>query len=48
MKKIFRILTTGAATLALLTSCVGELNVTPIDPNVVRPEDVLDSYADNN
>lgn len=43
MKKIFRILTTGAATLALLTSCVGDLNVTPIDPNVVLPEDVLDS-----
>ena len=43
MKKIFRILTTGAATLALLTSCVGDLNVTPIDPNVVLPGDVLDS-----
>ena len=43
MKKIFRILTAGAASLALLTSCVGDLNVTPIDPNVVLPGDVLDS-----
>ena len=43
MKKIFRILTTGAASLALLTSCVGDLNVTPIDPNVVLPGDVLNS-----
>ena len=34
--------------LAGLNSCVGDLNVTPIDPNVTLPEDVLnteDAYA---
>ena len=45
MKKI----KTFAAVLAALmvagftTSCVNDLNVTPIDPNTVLPEDVLDS-----
>ena len=42
MKKIKYIL----ATLALiatcsLSSCVGDLDVTPIDPNTVLPQDVL-------
>ena len=28
---------------ASLTSCVKDLNVTPIDPNIALPEDVLNS-----
>lgn len=44
MKKFRNIIMTGCAVAALsLTSCVGDLEVTPIDPNTVLPEDVLNS-----
>lgn len=46
MKKIFyNIAIAVAVTFAScsVSSCVGDLDVTPIDPNTVLPEDVLDS-----
>ena len=44
MKRINRIFMAGAAAVALsLSSCVGDLNVTPIDPNIQLPRDVLNS-----
>ena len=45
MKKIKFIALAAAALLAAgsLNSCVGDLNVTPIDPNTVLPEDVLNN-----
>lgn len=45
MKKIKFIAMAAAAFVAAgsLTSCVGDLNVTPIDPNTVLPEDVLNN-----
>ena len=44
MKRINRIFMAGAAAVALsLSSCVGDLNVTPIDPNIQLPSDVLNS-----
>ena len=44
MKRINRIFMAGAAAVALsLSSCVGDLNVTPIDPNIQLPGDVLNS-----
>lgn len=39
-KNILHILATAALALGL-SSCVGDLNVTPIDPNTQLPEDVL-------
>ena len=43
MKKILNIFITAVALVAAcsLSSCVGDLDVTPIDPNTVLPEDVL-------
>lgn len=44
MKKFRYIAMTACATLALgLSSCTGDLDVTPIDPNTVLPQDVLSS-----
>ena len=46
MKRITTILTSvmvSAAMLFSVTSCVNDLNVRPIDPNVDMPEDVLNS-----
>lgn len=44
MKIFNKIIMAGAAVLTLsFTSCVGDLNVTPIDPNVVLPGDVLNT-----
>ena len=46
--KRLSIVAISAMMLAGLNSCVGDLNVTPIDPNVTLPEDVLnteDAYA---
>ena len=45
MKKIKFIAMAAAAMLAggSITSCVGDLNVTPIDPNTVLPQDVLNN-----
>lgn len=46
--KRLSIVAIAAMMLAGLNSCVGDLNVTPIDPNVTLPEDVLnteDAYA---
>lgn len=44
MKIINKILMAGAVAVTLsLNSCVGDLNVTPIDPNTVLPSDVLNS-----
>lgn len=42
---IKRFLNTIAVAAALIggTSCVGDLNVTPIDPNIVLPEEVLNT-----
>ncbi len=46
MKKyILSIIVAGFALCTGLTSCVGDLDVTPIDPNLTLPEDVLDSEA---
>ena len=42
-KSIFAILGVGAAMALGLSSCVGDLNVTPIDENIQLPEDVLNS-----
>ena len=39
-KNILNIVATAALALGL-TACVGDLNVTPIDPNTQLPEDVL-------
>jgi len=44
MKKI-KLFVIAALTLCLY-SCVGDLNVTPIDPNTVLPEDVLQTEND--
>ena len=43
MKKFLNIFITAVALVAAcsLSSCVGDLDVTPIDPNTVLPEDVL-------
>lgn len=43
MKKIKYIALALSAMVMSLTSCVGDLNTTPIDPNVTLPEDVLNS-----
>lgn len=43
MKKLYIIIL--AALLFGATSCVGDLNVKPIDPNTVLPEEILDSQA---
>ena len=45
MKRITTIFTVIAVSIAALftTSCVQDLNVTPIDPNIQTPEDVLNS-----
>ena len=46
MKKITTILTSTMVAVAMMfsaTSCVQDLNVTPIDPNITLPEDVLNS-----
>ena len=48
MKKITTILTSimvSAAMLFTATSCVNDLNVRPIDPNIDMPEDVLNSVG---
>ena len=42
-KSIFAILGVSAAMALGLSSCVGDLNVTPIDENIQLPEDVLNS-----
>ena len=42
-KSIFAILGVSAAMMFGLTSCVNDLDVTPIDENIVLPEDVLNS-----
>lgn len=34
-----------AASAFVLSSCVGDLSVKPIDPNVTLPEEVLNSEA---
>lgn len=41
--KIFAVALLAACVAGTTTSCVGDLNVTPIDPNTVLPEDVLNS-----
>lgn len=41
--KRLSIVAIAAMMLAGLNSCVGDLNVTPIDPNVTLPEDVLNT-----
>ena len=43
--KIYRFILAAAAALAL-SSCVGDLNVTPIDPSVGTPEKMLTSEND--
>ncbi len=43
--KIISIALSFALIGGLSVSCVGDLNVTPIDPNVELPEDVLDSES---
>jgi hypothetical protein len=46
--KLIKIATAAFAAIFAFTSCVGDLNVTPIDPSVTLPEDVLnseDAYA---
>ena len=45
MKRITTIFTAIAVSVAALftTSCVQDLDVTPIDPNIQTPEDVLNS-----
>ncbi len=45
MKKILSIALSFALIGGLSVSCVGDLNVTPIDPNLELPEDVLNSEA---
>ena len=43
IKRIFSTIAVAAALVLGGTSCVGDLTVTPIDPNIVLPEDVLNS-----
>lgn len=43
MKKNILLIVAAAAMTLSLNSCVGDLDVTPIDPNTVLPEDVLNS-----
>lgn len=45
MKKIFSTIAVASALTLAATSCVDDLNVTPIDPDIVLPEQVLDSEA---
>ena len=45
MKKYFSTLAVTAALTLGATSCVNDLNVTPIDPNIVLPEQVLSNEA---
>ena len=47
MKKtrLFAAVIAAAITAGLASSCVNDLNVTPIDPNTVLPEDVLSDQA---
>lgn len=41
MKKIFSTIAVATALICGASSCVDDLNVTPIDPNIVLPEEVL-------
>lgn len=41
--KLFAIALSAVMVAGFTSSCVNDLNVTPIDPNTVLPEDVLDS-----
>lgn len=43
IKRIFSTIAVAAALVMGGTSCVGDLTVTPIDPNIVLPEDVLNT-----
>lgn len=43
MKNTIKTILAAMALSFGLTSCVGDLNVTPIDPNIVLPEDVLNN-----
>ena len=43
IKRIFSTIAVAAALLMSASSCVGDLTVTPIDPNIVLPEEVLNS-----
>ena len=45
IKRIFSTIAVTAALLMSASSCVGDLTVTPIDPNIVLPEEVLNSEA---
>lgn len=43
IKRIFSTIAVTAAFIMGASSCVGDLTVTPIDPNIVLPEEVLNS-----